>query len=387
MYPRIEGGVSISQHDWSLHRKGPIDQARHQEKVQEAIRERLPELVGGLDIITSDGSQIVKVPIKGLDLPHFKYNDQKKEQVGQGDGQSGNGSDSSANGSGRKAGNEPGVDYYEAEITVDEIVAMAFKDLGFPNIEKKTQRNITTTSDVYTDIRRHGIMGNLDKKRTIMANMKRNAMETGKAKFGGVSKDDMRYRVSQQVPKPESNAVVVAMRDASASMGEFEKYASRTFYAWMVRFLKEHYENVNIVFITHHTEARVSDEEEFFKLGESGGTRVSSAYDLALNTLEEKYDKSKWNRYAIHFSDGDNWEDDNQRALTLATKLTEECNMFGYGEINKGSSRNHLMDVFAPLAGKDSFTPMEIKDNKDIFGSLKRFFRGERTLEEVISRA
>ena len=31
--------VSLSQGDWSLHRKGPIDQARHNERVKEAIKD------------------------------------------------------------------------------------------------------------------------------------------------------------------------------------------------------------------------------------------------------------------------------------------------------------------------------------------------------------
>ena len=37
--------VSVSQHDWSLHRKGPIDQARHNQKVKEAIKKNLADIV------------------------------------------------------------------------------------------------------------------------------------------------------------------------------------------------------------------------------------------------------------------------------------------------------------------------------------------------------
>ena len=47
-------------------------------------------------------------------------------------------------------------------------------------------------------------------------------------------------------------------------MGEFEKYIARSFYFWMVRFLRTKYNNVHIVFISHHTEAREVTEEEFF---------------------------------------------------------------------------------------------------------------------------
>jgi len=37
--------ISQSQHDWSLHRKGLADQARHQEKIRDAIKQKLPEII------------------------------------------------------------------------------------------------------------------------------------------------------------------------------------------------------------------------------------------------------------------------------------------------------------------------------------------------------
>ena len=74
-------------------------------------------------------------------------------------------------------------------------------------------------------------------------------------------------------------------------MGEFEKYIARSFYFWMVRFLRTKYNNVQIVFISHHTEAKEVTEEEFFHKGESGGTQVSSAYELALQIIQERYNR------------------------------------------------------------------------------------------------
>ena len=75
------------------------------------------------------------------------------------------------------------------------------------------------------------------------------------------------------------------------------------------------------MFITHHTEAREVDEESFFKLGESGGTKVSSAYQLALDIIRERFDPQFWNIYPFHFSDGDNWGDsDNKVCMDLVHK-------------------------------------------------------------------
>src|SRR2546428_8746098 len=105
----------------------------------------------------------------------------------------------------------------------------------------------------------------------------------------------MRYRTWNETTEMQRNAVVIAMRDVSGSMGEFEKYVSRSFYFWMLRFLRTRYERVQVAFVTHHTEAREVDEETFFKLGESGGTKASSAYELALAIVRQRYDPARWN--------------------------------------------------------------------------------------------
>jgi uncharacterized sporulation protein YeaH/YhbH (DUF444 family) len=37
--------MSVSHHDWSLHRKGPIDQQRHKERIKESIKQNLQNIV------------------------------------------------------------------------------------------------------------------------------------------------------------------------------------------------------------------------------------------------------------------------------------------------------------------------------------------------------
>ena len=58
--------------------------------------------------------------------------------------------------------------------------------------------------------------------------------------------------------------------------------------------------------------------EQFFTQGESGGTVVSSAYQLALDVIKQRYRPSDWNIYPFHFSDGDNYYSDNDEAVRLA---------------------------------------------------------------------
>jgi len=372
--------VSLSKNDWSLHRKGPADQARHAEKVKEAIKGNLSNIISQEAIITSDGNKIVKVPIRSLELPRFRYDFRKKNQVGQGEGESKPGDvvgqGKPGQGQGRQAGDQPGIDYFEAEITVEELANLLFEDLGLPNLEQKQSAEIEGAGIKFNDIHKVGIMGNLDKKRTILENIKRNALANHMPVFRQVKQEDLRFRTWNPDVKRDTNAVVIAMRDVSASMGEFEKYITRSFYFWMVRFLRRKYNDVKIVFITHHTEAKEVDEETFFKLGESGGTKVSSAYKLALEIIEKRYDPQSWNIYPFHFSDGDNWGDgDNKLCVELVNKLISVANVFGYGEIQESrhSSPSTLMSAFLTIQNP-RFISVTIAEKADVYPALRKFF-------------
>src|SRR6266700_2587234 len=340
--------MSVSQHDWSLHRKGQIDQERHKEKIREAIKKNLGEIVSEEGIILSDGKKMVRVPIRSLEEYRFRYDPGRQQHAGEG--------------------------YYEAEITMEELAAMIFEDLGLPNLEQKRQQELQTEAVRFTDVRKKGPMTNLDKKRTILENMKRNAAK-GDAKFQDIKSEDLRFKVWEPTIRYQSNAVVIAMMDVSGSMGEFEKYIARSFYFWMVRFLRTKYNNVQIVFVSHHTEAKEVTEEEFFHKGESGGTQVSSAYELALEIIKQRFNPNDWNIYPFHFSDGDNLPWDNDRCVQLVTKLMELCNIFGYGEIREGHYRSPstLMSAYNKITDK-KFTAVTISDKKEVYPALRKFF-------------
>jgi uncharacterized sporulation protein YeaH/YhbH (DUF444 family) len=167
----------------------------------------------------------------------------------------------------------------------------------------------------------------------------------------------------------------MAMMDVSGSMGEFEKYIARSFYFWMVRFLRTKYNNVKIVFISHHTEAKEVTEEEFFTHGESGGTQVSSAYELALQIIKERFNPEDWNIYPFHFSDGDNLPWDNERCVALVEQLMRLCNIFGYGEIREGHYRSPstLMSAYNRIEDP-KFMAVTISDRSEVYPALRRFF-------------
>jgi sporulation protein YhbH len=386
--------MSIQRNDWSLQRKGIIDQDRHKERVKEAIKKNLGSIVSNEAIILSDGKRTVKVPIRALDEYKFRFDYRKRKHVGQGDGktrvgdilarenQPGQGQGSGSGQPGQDAGGE----YYEAEVNIDEIAALIFEDLQLPFLEEKAKRAVQSKTTHFNEIRRTGVMANLDKRRMILENIKRNAREEGRARFGDVKKEDLRFKTWEENLRYESNAVVLALMDVSGSMGEFKKYVARSFFFWMVRFLRTKYDNVEIVFISHHTEAREVTEEQFFTQGESGGTVVSSAYQLALDTIASRYRPQDWNIYPFHFSDGDNYYSDNEEAVRLADELIKTCNLFGYGEIGEEGASSYrrssgaLLSIFNDrLKNKERFVGVRIDDKEDVYPALKQFFgrRGE----------
>ncbi len=370
-----------------------MDQERHQEKVKEAIKKNLADIVSQESIITSDGKRMVKVPVRTLNEYRFRYNWQKQQHAGQGDGDSKvgdviaqDGSPQSGQGKGQGAGDAPGTDYYEVEVSVDELGAMLFEDLQLPNLDPRKKPDVTTKKYEWNDVRKHGLLSNIDKKRTILEALKRNAMR-GEVGLHKIARDDVRYKTWEEEFRPETSAVVLAMMDTSGSMGEFEKYIARGFFFWMVRFLRTKYEKVDIVFLAHSTEAKEVTEEEFFTKGESGGTRCSSVYQLALDIIAERYPPDLHNLYPFHFSDGDNLSSDNARSVELVNKLLEVSNLFGYGEIDgQGGGPSYyrtstLHSLFEREIRHERFASTVIRDKAEVYTALRTFFGPKRAGE------
>ena len=377
---------SLSTDTWDLHRRAERDRARHNEKVREIIKKNLGDVVAHEDIITADKNKIVKIPVRGLELPHIRFDPNDRERVGQGQGGTKPGdviarapSDDDGPGTGKEAGQEPGVDFYEAELTIDDLANMVFEDLHLPNLEDKGEKQVPSEVMDFNSIAKRGLSANLDRKRTILEAMRRNAREGNKGKLL-IREEDKRFKSFEMITEPQRNAVIFAMRDVSGSMGEFEAYICRSFYFWMLRFLRTKYTNCEIVFITCHTEAKEVTENQFFSLGDSGGTRMSSAYSLCLNLIEKRYDPREWNIYPFLFSDGYNWGD--QECVELVKKLRKIVNLIGYGEI--GSDGWQTSFGFAPLgqAYEDAFADdkrvvlVKINDKNDVWPALQRFFSG-----------
>jgi uncharacterized protein len=372
-----------------LQRKGPIDQARHNKKIKEAIRND-PSIISREDIITSDGKKPLRIPIRNISLPDFQF-DTGRKRTGSGEGEVGDvvipGDES-----GNQAGNMPGEDFYEADISLAEALEVVFDELNLPYLEDRGAEVMDGEKDVWNDVSRAGPFSNLHKKRTMIESMKRNAVQGRGAKFIPRN-EDLRYRSYNTEPDIiEKSAVIISMRDVSGSMGDFERYVTRVMSAWMVKNLRSRYSTVETVFIAHHATAAEVNESTFFQYGESGGTIMSSAYELAIDIMEKRYNWQNWNIYPFHYTDGMNFGSDDEKCVTLLEKMFDEhhINLFGYIETHnewytKYMQENNLQGESTLESLGQKLTEMnhpkvivtEIDDASDMGPALKTIFQSE----------
>jgi len=152
-------------------------------------------------------------------------------------------------------------------------------------------------------------------------------------------------------------------------MDQTKKYLARSFYYLLYQFIRLKYVYVEVVFIAHSTEAKEVTEDEFFHKAESGGTYISSGYQKALEIIAERYPPQDWNIYAFHCSDGDNWEEDNAKAVELAIQLCKTCNLFGYGEIMTGYST--IRGLYKEAIHEPNFALVTIDRREDVWLALR----------------
>lgn len=379
------------------------DRLRHRQKIREALKENIAEIVAEESILTRSSDRIVKVPIRGIKEYRFVFGDgsPRVASAGQGEVKKGQviGQDQQeGDGSGRgPGGDRPGVDYYETDVTIDELVDLLFEDLQLPDLERKRLREIEVDHGTKRlGYRRSGIRVHLDKKRTLKSKIRRRVAtkpepvtpEAGQAALQETAeeprfpfhKEDLRYRRRVPDVRPESNAVVICIMDTSGSMDVMKKYLARSFFFLLYQFVRTRYQTTDLVFVAHHTQAREVGEDEFFNKGESGGTMISSGYRKALEIIQDRYHPSLWNIYAFHCSDGENFSSDNTEAFNAAQELCDTCNLFGYGEIKSEAEyfgATSMRKIFERLEA-DNFHAVVIDEREDVWPSLKAVLSKER---------
>lgn len=387
------------------------DRRRHKELVEKSIKKNIGNIIAEESIIGQSSNKKIKIPIRGIKEYSFIYS-KSVSGVASGDGDEKRGDVVGEVGEGRSGGygggNCEGEEIYETEITIEELVDYLFDDIELPNLDrKKLSENKLAVGCKKHGYQIKGIPPRLSKQKTAIEKIKRKqsyrrylneskaedeaeAKAEAKAESNVVVKaeheqrfpfveDDLRYRRIRHTIRKDYNAVVICIMDVSGSMDQTKKYIARSFYFLLYQFLKHRYQTVEVVFIAHTTAAKEVGELEFFHRGESGGTYISSGYKKALEIIEQRYNPHKWNIYAFHCSDGDNWTEDNKKAVEMASRLCEVCNLFGYGEIVPcyyfaGST---VKTEFQKYIKSDKFIVITMSGKEDIIKGIKRLLEKE----------
>ncbi len=356
------------------------DRLRFKEIVKGKIKRNFKEFISQGEMIGRQDGKIVSIPVPQIDLPRFKHGKNQGGGVGQGEGEVGEGTDAGQPGDGHgHAGEAPGQHLLEVEVTLEELAQILGEELELPNIEPKGEKQIEDSRDRYTGIRTTGPDSLRHSKRTYKRALKRQiAAGTYDPRDPRIIpiKDDMRYRSRRESSAPRANALIIYLMDVSGSMGDEQKEIVRIESFWIDTWLRKQYKEIEIRYIVHDAAAREVDRHTFYHLRESGGTKISSAYQLLAKMLREEYAPDEWNIYPFHFSDGDNWGSGDTE---LCLKLMEEelipiSNQFSYGQVESPyGSGQFLKDLKSHFKDDERVVTSNIPDKDGIYGSIKDF--------------
>ncbi|WP_255195640.1 YeaH/YhbH family protein [Halorarius litoreus] len=185
-------------------------------------------------------------------------------------------------------------------------------------------------------------------------------------------REDERYRYPEIIEEKETNVVVVNIRDVSGSMRETKRELVERTFTPLDWYLTGKYDNAEFVYIAHDAEAWEVEREEFFGIRSGGGTRISSAYDLAKVILEERYPWSDWNRYVFAAGDSENSSNDtSERVIPLMEEIP--ANLHAYVETQpSGNAINatHAEEVEAHFGDDANVAVAYVQRQEDVVDAI-----------------
>jgi sporulation protein YhbH len=386
--------MSIFKEHKSHADRSATDRRRHREKIDKAIKEGVTDIIAEESIIGQNGKKKIKIPVRGIKQYKFIYGSNQRKGVGSSAGndvQRGQKVGKPQNGQqqqqGNKPGEEAGEEYYEVEITLEELATYLFDSLQLPELEKKQFKKMLTEKMKRKGYRNSGIRPRLDKKESVKKMLKRrNIAKRTSDDFDEddfpFRESDLRYKHIAEKKSPNSNAAIFFVMDISGSMTKEKKYLARSFFFLLYHFIRSKYDKTEIIFVAHDAQAYEVSEEQFFSRGSSGGTLVSSALAMVNEIITSRYHPSSWNVYMFQCSDGDNWSADNEKARGLIEKLQHLCQFIGYCEVepmeerikwNRGDSG--LLELYSGIFATN-VKSAKITTKTEIWPAFKKFFGG-----------
>jgi hypothetical protein len=405
--------------------KSLVNRQRFLKRYHKQIREAVSDAVRNRNITDMEKGDSITIPRRDISEPVFRHGRGGKREIVhpgnkefvQGDRIQRPPGGSGGNGSGEASDSGEGMDDFVFQISQSEFLEYLFEDLALPNMVKRqlsgsdsfdtkragfsevgnpNQVNIVRTMRS-AQARRMALSGKARKrKRELVALLEempddapgRDALEEELVKLNRrlsavpfLDEFDLKYNLHVKVPKPSPKAVMFCVMDVSGSMTQDIKETAKRFFFLLYLFLQKNYEKIDVVFIRHHTQAQEVDEETFFYSRETGGTVVSSALKLMGEIIAERYSPHEWNIYCAQASDGDNWQEDNERChKALVDAILPMVQYYTYIEIGDREPQGlwrlyeHLMSDYA-----DRFAIQRVRDNAEIYPVFRELFR--KTME------
>ncbi|MFN3402599.1 MAG: YeaH/YhbH family protein [Cytophagaceae bacterium] len=395
---------------------------RFLKRIEGQIKKAIPDVMSGEGIKDSTNGGAVKIPVKGIKEPSFQHdpatgnktivrpgNDRFTEgdrvpKPEGGGGGSGNGKGSNQSGSSQ--------DEFTIVLSREEFLKYFFDDLELPNLVKEFLESTDNLKNRRAGYIKDGVPSRLNVKTTYQQALARKIAlqgvfeqklkdlqeqlqkETDPEKIKQIKEEieltkkqietipyfedlDLRYNNFEKVPFPATSAVMFCIMDVSGSMGYHEKDIAKRFFTLLYLFLTRQYENVELVFIRHHTEAKEVGEEEFFNSSETGGTIVAPSLLLMKKIINERYNERDWNIYCCQASDGDSWSDNDSKECNaiLREQILPSIQYMAYLEINQNKSNSSLWRAYRSLEDDQKFSMRNIYEANQIWPVFQGLFR------------
>lgn len=365
---------------YDLFSRGARDWLRHNDKVREAVRQKLPELVAKSDMLPH-GETTVRVPVRFLEHSRFRLRDDADQVgAGQGEGKPGDQLVGPRRKGGQErgpGGNEDGSYQFMLELAIDDIVDWLWEELNLPHLRTRTG-GLRDEDYIREGWNRRGVRSRLDRRRSVRESLKRRAIRSDGPPF---TDDDLRYRQLVVRRRPSTEAVVFLAMDVSSSMTERDRRLAKSFFFWAVQGLRRQYTELNVVFIAHTVEAWEFDEDEFFQVTGAGGTVASTAFRKTLEVIGQRFDPGRYNIYLFYASDGANFRHDRDHAAESLAALADIANYVGYVETVPGDSEpsdSETAQLFRALLAEGRPAGVcRLDDAESVWDAIRGFFQAQ----------
>lgn len=416
--------------------KSTVNRQRFIRRYKQQIKRAVSDAIGNRSVTDLDSGESVSIPARDIREPVFHTGKGgRRDRVHPGNDrfyagdkierpQGGGGGGS---GKGEASDQGEGQDDFVFTLSRDEYLDLLFDDLELPNLQRTQQQRMVQSQPYRAGYQTDGVPSNLDVVRSLKGSIARRMALSGgerralreceaalaalgepeqdsdeqrrhrhvleqeisrlKARIAGIpfiDTFDLRFRNYARRPLPSSNAVMFCLMDVSGSMDRATKDIAKRFYILLYLFLTRTYENVEVVYIRHHTQAKEVDEQEFFYSQETGGTIVSSALKLMQEIVEQRYPEQDWNIYAAQASDGDNWSDDSPICAEILRKaILPVTRYYAYVEITERAHQSLWREYEALSASHPNLVCASIEQLNDIYPVFRDLFRKNRHTQEA----